>query len=223
MARILMEAMMPYVPFLRFNSAEYNPTVVISVSVVMLIVGLMALLYGWKLYKFLVIVSTALAGAYLGWYVTYGYAWCPENLRFLGPIVLGLLGGVLAIPMQRLAVFFVGASVGFVSVGPVAAQIIWDKAPGPTTTQYLIVSLIAFILMGITSLLVFKAMAIIATSLFGATLALSGGVQTAQALWFPDKDVYAFHQMELAAVFVVLAVSGVIFQATTQGKKKQPK
>ena len=214
---------MGYVPFLRFNSVQYGTQVVLSVSAVLFLAGLVALLYGWKLYRFVVVLSTALAGAYLGWYLTYKYNWCPEKARFLGPVVLGLVGGAVAIPLQKAAVFLVGASAGFVSVGPIAADLIWSNPPGPTANQCLAVSGAAFLVMGFLSLLIFKGMVMVATSLFGATLALSGGVHIVQTLWFPQKDLYALHQPELAAAFAAVAVSGVVFQAVTHGKKKQAK
>lgn len=214
---------MGYVPFLRFEASQYGMQVVMSVAIVMLITGLMSLLYGWKLYRFVVIVATALAGAYLGWYLTYGYTWCPEKLRFLGPIVLGLAGGVLAIPLQKAAVFFTGASVGFCSLGPFAAGLVWKTPPGPTTTQALLASLGGFIVLGVLSVLVFKAMVMIATSLLGATLVLSGVAQIVQSVWVKDKDVFTTHQMELAGAYLVLAVCGVIFQSVAHGKKATAK
>jgi hypothetical protein len=213
---------MGYVPFLRLNAAGYGNQVVLSVSVVMVVVGLMSLLYGWKLYKFLVIVATALAGAYLGWYLAYGYQWLPENFRFLGPVILGILGAFAAIPLQRAAVFFIGASAGFVSLGPAVAEMIWQSPEQPTTTQYLAVGAAAFIVMGILSLLLFRAMVMIATSMFGATLALSGAVQFMQAIWFKDKgDFFKTYPVQIAAVFVALTISGVIFQSATSKKKKE--
>jgi len=212
---------MDYVPVLRFNATQYGNQVVLSVSVVMLIVGLLALLYGWKLYKVLVIVATALAGAYLGWYLAHDYKLLPEKIQFFGPLVLGLLGAVLAIPLQKAAVFFIGASIGFVSLGPLAADMIWKAPDQPTLTQYLITGGIAFIVMGILTLLMFRPMVMIATSMFGATLASSAAVQIVQTVWYPDKDMFSLYPVALAGVFMGLTVGGVIFQAVSSGKKKK--
>jgi len=214
---------MNYVPFLRLNPVQHSTQVILSVAAVMFVLGLVSLLYGWRLYKFLVVVSTALAGACLGWYLANGYGLLPPNLQFIAPLVLGVVGAVAAIPLQRAAVFFIGASVGFVSLGPVIAELIWRPPEQPTTTQYLFVSVLAFIVMGILSLLLFRVMVTIATSLFGATLTLSAAVQALQALWYPTRDFYAFYPAEMAAIFLALAVLGVIFQVFTAKKKKKEK
>ncbi len=212
---------MDYVPILRFNASQYGSQVTLSVALVITLAGLITLLYGWRLFKIVVVAATALAGAYLGWYLAHGYGLLPEKWQFAGPLALGLVGAIAAIPLQKAAMFFIGSSVGFVCVGPIAAELIWKPPTGPTTTEYLVASVIAFVAMGLLAVLLFRPMVIVATSMFGATLVLSGGAQVAQLYWLKEQDVYASYGLQIAGVFGILTVLGAVFQTTTSKKKKE--
>jgi len=212
---------MQYVPFVKFYSSPYGNQVVYSVTALMLIFGLVSLLYGWKMYKIAVVVATGLAGACLGWYLVHGYKLLPDSVAFLGPLVLGLLGALAAIPLQKAAVFFIGAAVGFVSLGPWVADLIWKAPPGPTTTQYLILSAAGFVLMGVLSLFLFKPVVIVATSMLGATLTISAVVQFVERMWLFKEDLFMKYQPHLAFAYAVVVVFGVLFQATLSEKKKK--
>ncbi len=115
---------MEYIPFFRFRTDSME--VAVAASLVLLVFGLLALLYGWKLYRMLLVMSFGLMAAYVAWYFLHPYL--SETLGFLVPFFLGLLGALVAIPIQRGLIFLLGAAAGFISVGPVAAELIW-RAP----------------------------------------------------------------------------------------------
>ena len=208
-----------YLPFLRFNAAGHSTEVLIAVCAVMLIAGLLSLLYGYRVYKLVVVVATGLVGAYVGW--TFLYPRLPEKYAFLAPLVLGLLGALAALPMQKMMVFLVGAAVGFVSLGPVVAEVIWKRPEGPTSSEYLIAGIVVFLAMGIMALLLFKPVVIIATSMFGSTLVLSAVVTLVEKTSEAPKGLYQTYPRELAWIFVGITVVGVAFQVATRGKRPQ--
>jgi len=215
----LQEDVMEYVPFLRFHVGTTQAAV--AVSMVLLVGGLTALLYGWKLYRILLVISCGLAAAYLGWFFLRSYV--PPNYEYLVPVVLGLLGALLAIPIQNAVVFFLGAAIGFVSLGPVAADLIWRSPNGPTPTQYLIAGIVAFVVMGVFALFLLRPAIVIATSMLGATLLLSAGVHLVEAASSRSRDIYSQYPFEMAWAYVALIVTGVIFQATlvSRGKREE--
>ncbi len=210
---------MQYVPILRFSTTEYQAQTVAALCAVMLVGGLLSLLYGYRSYKVVVVVGTALLGAYIGRFFLYPHL--PEKYAMLAPLGLGLLGALVALPVQKVMVFLAGASVGFLSLGPVVAEMIWKAPEGPTPTQYLVAAVAAFLVMGVLALVLFKPVLIIATGMFGATLVLSGMVHMVEAFSETPSDLYQTYPQELAWTFVGIAVVGAVFQASTLRKAKQ--
>ena len=210
--------MQEYIPFLRFNSAGYTQQTVIALCSLMLIAGFLSLLYGYRLYKVVAVVATALLGAYVGRYFLHPLL--PEKFAWIAPVGLGLLGAVGALAVQKMMVFLVGAAVGFVSLGPVAAEMIWSGAESPSPTEYLIAGAGAFLVMGVLSLVLFKPIVVVATSMFGSTLITSGAVHLVEALSSQHRGIYQAHPRELAWAFIGVAIIGVVFQTTTRKRIK---
>jgi peptidoglycan/LPS O-acetylase OafA/YrhL len=117
-------------------------------------------------------------------------------------------------------VFLAGAAVGFVSLGPVAAEMIWGGADGPTSTHYMIAGAAAFLVMGVLSLVLFKPIISVATSMFGSTLVVSSAVHLMETFSPGHQGLYQSHPRELAWLFAGVVVAGVMFQALTRKKRK---
>jgi len=211
--------MYEYVPFLRFNTAAYRTETVLAVCAVMLVGGLLFLLYGFRTYRVVVVVATGLFGAYVGWYLLSPQL--PEKVAWLAPLGLGLLGAVGALAVQKAMVFLAGAAVGFVSLGPALAELIWKAPEGPSPKHYMLAGLAAFLVMGILSLLLFKAVIVVATSMFGSTLIVSAIVHAVETLSNEHEGMYQSHGMELAWTFAAVAVVGVFFQTAARKKQKE--
>lgn len=207
-----------YVPFLRFDAADYAAQTVTAVCAVMLVAGLLSLLYGFRVYKFAVVLATALLGAYIG--RAFLYERLPEGYGVFAVIGLALLGALAALPLQKALVFFAAAVMGFVSLGPVAAEVIWKHPEGPTEMEYLIAGVVAFLVMGILSLLLFKTVIMIATSLFGSSLVLSAMVHLVEEFSETHRGLYQAYPRHLAWTFAAIAVVGVMFQVSTRKKRK---
>jgi len=208
---------MQYVPMLRFESSQYTTETVVALCAVMLLGGLLSMLYGYRLYKVVVVVATGLAGAYVGRIFLSPHL---GNYWWLAPLGLGLVGALVAISVQRVMVFLAGATIGFLSLGPVAAEIIWKGPEKPTPTQYIIVALAAFVVMGILSLLLFRPVVVVATSMFGATLVVAAMVHLVEKLSREHSGLYSQYGRELGWVFVAVTVAGVIFQALARSKAR---
>jgi hypothetical protein len=208
---------MTYLPLLRFHTDSSQ--VGLIVSAVMLVVGLLSLLYGWKLYRVLLVFSVGLAAGCLTWYFLSPHV--GQNTALFISAGAGLLGALLAIPIQQTAVFLFGATLGFVSLGPVIADLIWRAPNGPTPTQYLIAGGVAFVAMGIFALLVFRPAMIIATSMFGAALVLAAAVHVIEAFSTGKTNVYGHYPEVMACAFAALMVLGVIVQAMQEKKEKE--
>lgn len=206
-----------YVPFLRFDATGYTTQTVMALCAVMLVGGLLSLLYGYKLYKVVAVIATGLLGAYIGRHFLYPHL--PEKVAWLAPLGLALIGAVAAMAIQRAVVFLAGAAVGFVSLGPVAAEMIWSGAEGPNPNHYLIAGVVAFIVMGVLAILLFKPIVMVATSMFGSTLVLSAVVHAVENLSSEHRGLYQAYPQELAWTFAGVAVIGVLFQAASRKKR----
>lgn len=211
--------MQEYMPFLRFNAQDYSHETVVALCVVMLVAGLLSLLYGFRLYRVVVVAATAILGGYLGWALLSPLL--PENIAWLAPVGLALVGALGALAVQKIMVFLAGAAVGFISLGPVVAETIWTGAEGPTSQEYMIAAAVCFLVMGILSLFLFKPIVTVATAMFGSTLVTSAVVHFLEGLSENGVDVYQSHPRELAWTFVGVAVVGVLFQAATRKKKER--
>ncbi|MHC4712063.1 MAG: TM7S3/TM198-like domain-containing protein [Planctomycetota bacterium] len=213
--------MYEYMPFLRFNAAAYQSGTVVAVCAVMLVSGLLFLLYGYRTYRVVAVLATGLLGVYMGRHLLYPHL--PENVAWLAPLGLGLLGAVGALAVQRAMVFLASAAVGFISLGPVVAETIWRGPEGPSPNHYLISGLAAFLVMGILSLVLFRAVVVVATSMFGSTLIVSSIVHLVETLSPAHQGLYQTNGRELAWTFAGVAIVGTVFQATAKKKKKDTK
>ena len=71
--------------------------------------GILLLVSGTRLYRMSILAPGAMIGAYLGVLLTMGLA---DPLRLLGIAVFGVLGGVLMLLIEKLAIAIVCAMVG---------------------------------------------------------------------------------------------------------------
>jgi hypothetical protein len=202
---------MEYIPFFRFRTE--NTEVAIAAAVLLFVAGLVALLYGWKLYRLLLVISVGLAAGYVGWYFLHTKV--SGAAAFLIPLFVGLLGALIAIPVQKAVVFLLGAAAGFLTLGPLAAELIWRAPEGPTPTQYLITAAVAFVAAGILAVLLLKPAMMIATSMLGAALLVSAAVHLYEALAAPPRSTFSRYPQYVALVYAVLVIAGVIFQTSS--------
>lgn len=205
-----------YIPFLRFTTG--NMQMAVAVSAMMLVAALLCLMYGWRLYRILLVVTSGLTAGYIGWYFLHGIV--TPVVALVVPLFIGLLASLAAIPVQRVVVFLVGGTVGFLSIGPVAAELIWRPPDGPSPTHYLLCGAAAFVLMGIVAIILFRPAITVATSMFGAALLVSACVHLLETFSERHRNVYGTYPDELAWAFALITAFGIVFQFAVLRKQK---
>jgi hypothetical protein len=130
--------------------------------------GVVCLMYGWRVFKILVVICFALLGVFLGVSVTDKIVGL--NNRLVGGLVgMGLLG-ILSIPLMRWAVSVLGAIAG-----GILSSGIW-YASGLTERYIWAGALIGMVAGGMISFIVFKVAVILFSSLSGASLIVVGSL-----------------------------------------------
>ena len=130
--------------------------------------GVVCLMYGWRVFKILVVISFGLLGLFLGFSVTNKIVGL--NNQAAGGIIGMCLFGILSIPMMRWAVSILGAIAG-----GVLSSSIW-YASGLTERYIWAGALIGMVAGGMISFIVFKIAVILFSSLSGACLIVVGSL-----------------------------------------------
>jgi hypothetical protein len=196
-------------------------------AVLLLAVGLVYLLYGWKVFKMLVILNAAMIGIALGAMIGRGSPTTPNLPTFTG-IAGGLLLGVAAWPLMKYAVSLMGALVGSL-VGYGLWRYIADAAGQVTLSQYAWAgALLGLVTLGMLAFVIFQITVMIFTSIQGTAMAVSGVL--ALLLHYPSirLDLQNSLTTEMHLLPLLIAVPsaiGFIFQDaafTKKTKKKKP-
>ena len=128
--------------------------------------GAVCLLYGWRVFKILVVISFALLGLFFG--VTISDKINGDNHRLVGGLIgLGLMGAV-SVPLMRWAVSILGAIAGGILTSG-----IW-YACGLTEKYIWAGALVGIIAGGMISFIIFKIAVMLFSSLGGGTLIVVG-------------------------------------------------
>jgi hypothetical protein len=128
--------------------------------------GAVCLVYGWRVFKILVVISFGLLGLLLG--ITVGDKISGEDSQLIGGLIgLGLMA-VLSVPLMRWAVSILGAVAGGILTSG-----IW-YACGLTEKYIWAGALIGIIAGGMISFIIFKIAVILFSSLGGSGLMVTG-------------------------------------------------
>lgn len=183
-------------------------------AIVLLIVGGIYLLYGYRVFQALVIVNAAVIGILAGMYVGQ-YAHAPLAGALLGGIALA----ILAWPLLKAAVVLMSGLAG-----SVVGYALWANATG-SVSQAWIGGMVGLVVLGTLALLLFKPTIILFTSVQGAILAGAGIL----GLLFLNGDLRASLAAPLAQQpfyleigLICLALIGFIFQAASSAHTRPP-
>lgn len=130
--------------------------------------GVVWLLYGWRVFKVLVVISFALLGLVLGMGVTSKIQGI--NNQFAGGVIGMLAFAIVSVPLMRWAVSLLGAFAGAVFTAA-----IW-YAVGLNERYILAGAMIGMVGGGMISFIVFRIAVILFTSTGGGALVLTGGL-----------------------------------------------
>lgn len=182
-------------------------------AAVSIAIGLVYLLYGFKVFKILVIVNAAALGAWVGYLATQQW-----QIPWWTPPVAGLALGLLAWPLMRYAVCVMGALAGAL-LGTFIA-----KAIGLSDQAVLAGAIIGLATLGLLAFVIFRIIVTGFTSLQGSLLATAGVVAVAaRALHLSDpiRQGLADRPYMLPILIFVPAAAGFVYQlARKDGDKK---
>jgi len=177
------------------------------IAVLLIPLGVVSLLYGYRIFKGVVTVYSSVLGAIGGWWLTStllgqpGWAW-------LGALVGAAVMALLAWPLVRYFICFWGSVAGGLA-GYAVAQTVGDGR------AMLIGVAVGVVLGAVLAALVFRFMVILTTSVVGAHLAVFGLV----ALLYRVERVGAVLRDRLVASSILLplvvavpALFGLIYQ-----------
>lgn len=179
------------------------------------IVGIIFLLFGVQIYKMLVMLNAALAGALIGGYIGDKAGNAP-----VGAAVGGFIAAAVSWPLMKHAVALMGAAVGaFVGVA------VWRLA-GLNAQTYWAGALCGAVIFGMTSYAIFRGCVIAFTSLQGAAMIVVGVLSLAYK--YPDfapkitSGLSSRNYILPIAVFIP-ALFGLIYQQTPSAKAQPAK
>ena len=169
--------------------------------------GSVCLLYGWRVFKILVVICFGLIGLVIGMSVTGQVVNINNNIAG-GLIGMGILA-VISVPLMKWGVSLLGAFAGAIMAAAVwyafnlPEQLIWAGA------------LTGFVAGGMISFIVFKVAIMLFTSLGGSMLMASGAM--ALLYLYPRtapqiEDIVFNKKWFLSVVIVVPTIIGVILQ-----------
>ncbi len=140
-------------------------TVGIPEAIVFIAFGVICLFYGWRIFKALTIMAFALIGLLIGMLISQKMG--SSNNPILA-VMLGIVFGIVAVPMMRWAVGILGAVAGAIITGG-----LWFAFKLPD--QYLWAGAITgFVAGGMISFIVFKIAVILFTSVQGSSMIVAG-------------------------------------------------
>jgi hypothetical protein len=177
----------------------------------LLAVGLVYLLYGFKIFRILVMVNAALLGAWAGEWASGRFGW-PWWVALLGASALG----VLAWPLMRYAVCLMGGLAG-AFLGAMIA-----RSAAPDATSVAVGAGIGLAVLGVLAFVIFRIVIICFTSLQGALLTVAGVVGLVARF---EKAAAAVHAALvgrpylLAILIGVPAVIGVVYQLCSRQRQ----
>ena len=169
--------------------------------------GAVCLLYGWRVFKILVVISFALLGLFFGVAVTDKIS--GENHRLLGGLIGLCLAGALSVPLMRWAVSVLGAIAG-----GIVTSGIW-YACGLTETYIWAGALVGIVAGGMISFIIFRIAVMLFSSLAGSALIAVGLL--ALLYLYPEtteqvQELVFTEKWFLPAVLLGPTVVGVICQ-----------
>lgn len=199
---------------------DYLQSMGIVQAMILLVVGVVYLLYGWKIFKILVVINAAVLGGLLG--AKAGSLLQGANMPLFGGIAVSLLLAVLALPLMKYSVSLMGGLAGSL-LGYSVWHYVCNAAKAPHLAQYSWAgALIGLIALGLLAFIIFRAVIIIFTSFQGAFVTVTGIVGV--LMLFESARQYLVTSLTnniylLPMLVLVPGIIGVAFQSTGKGSK----
>ena len=174
----------------------------------LLVAAVPTLFYGWKLYRLFAALISAMAAAVIGWF--YVAPMLPAKLAFLAPMVLGIGGGMLAIPLQRCAAFVAHGAFGALAAVAVASQYGVPLDLAARKTQ--VAAAVGFLIVGIAAAIFLRFFVVFGTAAYGALSALAAAVVFPYGMLGRTPPIDRMTVVAVAAAWSILTVTGMVHQ-----------
>ena len=198
--------------------------VVFFEAIVLVALGLVYLLAGWKAFKALMVANAVLAGALLG--SMLGSHSAGQNMQIVGGLLGGLMLGIVAVPMMKPVVALMGGLAGsFMGYGLWVYVAGLNGNPDPVQNAW-VGALVGLITLGMLAFLLFQETVVVVTALQGALLAVTGGLALAMKADSVRENLsrsLVDNVHFLPILIVVPTLIGIVFQCSGSAKLKKKK
>ena len=204
---------------------KYLSTIGVGWSITMLAAGLLLLVFGWQVFRALVIANAAFFGGMAGAHLAARFV--GPNTALAGMLVGGLMLTVMVMPALRYTV-----AVGGGLIGSFAGYYAWPHVikylsrPDLATSAW-IGALIGLMVLGLLAFVTFRAVVMIITAIEGAMLVICGTL--AIGLHAPSmskglRTMMADDPWVLGVLITIFSVVGFALQYNTyiHGGKSKP-
>ncbi len=192
------------------------PQLSVVEAILVLLLGLLYLFYGWQVFGVMVTTSGVLVGAAIGYYLSLRLGIRPYILTAL----TGITGGLVSVPARRVTVFLLAGICG----GGVAVWLVYMGTGQAYSLATILAGLGGFLLLGILAALFLRPVVVGVSSLVGAV-----GCSWATAIFAGRLAPGALHPywrgvpVIMIGLAVVLLALGVASQATTVSSAQKQK
>lgn len=185
-------------------------------AVVFMIAGLVCLLNGYNLHRWVIVIAGLIMGLLAGYYVGQKI-----NAEYIVAGSLGVLAAVVCMPLMKYAMMLLGGLTGAFLGANAWTSIVKASAHGPSAeiaaSNYWIGALMGFIIFGLLALIVFKFSVVFFTTISGSTLIIFGLMALLIQIpnWRqPIANSIGAHAAILPILVIVPAMIGAILQHT---------
>jgi len=186
-----------------------NALLVPLASAGLLAISVIWLFYGWRFYWLFITLLTAMAASIVGWYFISPHV--STGVCYLPPLLLGVAGGAIAIPLQRVVAFVTTGALG--AAIAVAVAVGFCNVPMDFSSPQLVaIEAAGFLTAGIPAAIFFKFLKVLITSGYGALLAIAAGVTIALVFIEEPQPLTTTMVVGGLALWAILTTAGVIFQ-----------
>lgn len=187
-------------------AAELKAVPPFILGLILIAIGLTLMFLGWKIYRVALAVVGALLGAVAG--LALGVV---MGLPALIPaLILAVAGAILAILLEKVGAFFIGAFTGILPILALESQF-------SSRGMFIFALFLAAVIGGVMAIYLWRPMITVGMAVIGATMVVNGGLlawyqfQPAQAEGFAKA-----HPLIVAVIVIVLAIIGTYYQKSEE-------
>lgn len=190
-------------------AAELKVVPPFILGLILMAIGLTLMFLGWKIYR----VALAVVGALLGAVAGLALGALMGLPALIPALILAVVGAILAILLEKVGAFFIGAFTGILPILAMESQF-------HSRWMFFFALLLAAVIGGVMAIYLWRPMITVGMAVIGATMVVNGGL----LVWYqfqPDKaEGFAkAHPIIVAVIVVILAIIGTYYQKSDDDEK----